>query len=119
MINSSTRATARPGFLLGALALACLTLGAVGLMQPDLPGAQAEEALKETRLRWILDMDHGPLKTVTVRDGAGGSKSYHYMVLTVTNNTKHGRHWYPQVKAKTATDRTYLSGGCPHILGAV
>jgi hypothetical protein len=105
---------------LGAAALLLLAGGAIvalpGLV--GVPGSQAAQAA-EARKRWILDLKHGPLRTVSVRDGAGGVTAYHYVVLEVTNATGHGRHWYPLLKALTDTGKTYIAGGCPQALPAV
>lgn len=81
-------------------------------------GVQAEEG-KKARLRWILDMQHGPLRTVAIRDGAGAAKYVHYMTMKVTNNTGQNRVWVPQVVAKTDTGKTYYSGGNNWALNAI
>ena len=75
-----------------------------------------EEAPK--RQRWIVDMEHGPLKTVAVRDGSA-TKYAHYMTFKVTNNTGQPRLWVPQVVAKTDTGKTYYSGGNQWALAAI
>ena len=89
---------------------------AAGIVALSLMGSARAE---ESRARWILDLKHGALKTVAVADGAGGTTSYHYMVLEVTNATGHGRHWYPLFKAMTDTDKSYVAGGCPLALQGV
>ncbi|MGE0192822.1 MAG: hypothetical protein AB7T63_12370 [Planctomycetota bacterium] len=107
-VRSSRRAVC-----LGAFAVLA---AAAGLVAPTLVGTARAE---ESRARWILDLKHGPLKTVAVPDGAGGTTSYHYMVLEVTNATGHGRHWYPLFKVATDTDKSYVAGGCPLALQAI
>ncbi len=89
----------------------CLTmsLGGGAAAADDAPGGA----------RWILDLKHGPLRTVSVRDGSGGSVAYHYQVLEIANNTGHGRQWVPLYKAATDTKKSYIAGGCPDALEAV
>jgi hypothetical protein len=60
--------------------------------------AGAEDA-KATAGRWVLDLKHGPLNTVSVTDATGTSAAYHYMTLKVTNNTAFAREWRPMVRA--------------------
>ena len=66
--------------------------------------AQAEEERPEGS-RWMLDLEHGPLKIIPVRSVTGADVTYHYMTLKVTNGTKHPRSWYPRVSAITDTGK--------------
>lgn len=80
--------------------------------------ASADEA-PPTRERWILEMDHGPLRTTVVRDAAGAQTAYHYMTIKVKNGTPFARHWHPVVKAITDTKKSYLAGGYAQALSAI
>ena len=69
--------------------------------------------------RWLLEMEHGPLKIVPVHTGAGQPVAYHYMTIQVTNPGKLPRDWYPLVKALTDTNRTYVAMGFDEALDAI
>jgi hypothetical protein len=90
---------------------ACVAALLAALVAFGGPRAEAEDAAAKGRTRWILDMTHGPLRTVEVKDASGGATSYHYMTITVTNSTGLARKWNPLVKAVTDTDKTYLAAG--------
>ena len=94
---------------------------AVALCAALLLGAlsPASAADKETRQRWMLGMQHGPLRTAVVRDVNGGSTTYHYLTIKVTNGTKFARQWHPLVKALTDTKKVYVAGGWDDALAAV
>jgi len=94
-----------------SLAVTGLVVLAAALVGPGGSPAQAEEGAAKGRTRWILEMSHGPLRTVEVKDAAGGATSYHYMTITVTNSTGLARKWNPLVKAVTDVDKTYLAAG--------
>ena len=79
--------------------------------------AAADE--KPTRQRWWLDLEHGPLRTVTVRDAKGRSSCHHYIALKVTNKTPFARQWHPLVRAITDTKKTYRAGGHTQVLDAI
>ena len=86
--------------------------GVLGLWVLSLGGtAYSEEGDGPKRQRWIIDMTHGPLKTVGVRDGKGATQYVHYMTVKVSNKTGHPRVWVPEMVAKTDTGKTYYSGG--------
>lgn len=96
------------------LGLILLFLVAGGAWQ----GAQADEG-REPRKRWILKLQHGPLRTAVVRDASGASTAYHYMTIKVSNETAFARKWHPLVRAITDTKKTYLAGGWAEALGTI
>ena len=69
--------------------------------------------------RWLLTMEHGPLKIVPVQLGAGQPVAYHYMTLKVTNPGTLPRDWFPLAKALTDTNKTYVAMGFDEALEAV
>ena len=77
------------------------------------------QAEVETKKRWMLDMSHGPLSTVQVKDAMGRTTTYHYMTIKVKNGTEFARQWHPRVEAITDTKKTYMSGGYNDALGAI
>jgi hypothetical protein len=58
--------------------------------------------------RWMLGVRHGPLRIV--RDGG---QTFHYVVLTVENQTGVPRTWQPFIQAETDMGRTHVACGCP------
>lgn len=102
------------GVAIGLCAVGALMAGDVVTVSAD---QHSDDAPK--RQRWIVKMEHGPLKTVAVRDGSGGAKYVHYMTMKVTNDSGHPRTWVPQVLAKTDTGKTYYSGGNAWALKAI
>ena len=84
-----------------------------------LSSAMPAKAEVETRKRWMLDMSHGPLRTVSVNDAMGGTATYHYMTIKVKNGTEFARQWHPRVEAITDTNKTYLSGGYNSALSGI
>lgn len=108
--------------LAGCAALALLA-SAAGLLAPAPAAAKEGE---QGRKRWILDLTHGPLRTVVVsgaaRGAAGqaeGTQAYHYLTLHVANRTGFARTWAPSVKAHTDTGRTYIAGGHAEALAEI
>jgi len=81
-------------------------LFAVLLVLVAVGAAQAEE---KAGTRWLLTMEHGPLKIVPVHTGAGEPVAYHYMTIKVTNPGTLPRDWYPRVTALTDTNKTYVA----------
>lgn len=82
------------------LGLAALTSALVLTCALSGSASGAEEAVEKSGAgRWILDLKHGPLNTVSWTDAAGVSTAYHYMTLKVTNNTAFAREWRPMVRA--------------------
>lgn len=69
--------------------------------------------------RWLLELEHGPLKIVPVHTGCSQPVTYHYMTLKVTNRGKLPRDWFPLVKALTDTNKTYVAMGFDEALEAV
>ncbi len=76
--------------------------------------------------RWMLDMEHGPLRTVVLERAGSRPAAYHYMTIKVTNDTGFARPWHPMVKAitdtkdpKTNADRVYIAGGFPEAMKAI
>jgi hypothetical protein len=57
--------------------------------------------------RWMLSISHGPLKVV--RDAG---QTYHYVLLTVGNDTAVARPWQPFIQAETDTGRVHVACGC-------
>jgi hypothetical protein len=57
--------------------------------------------------RWMLGLSHGPLRVVN-----DGGQTYHYALLTVTNDTKIARPWKPYIQAATDSGRTHVACGC-------
>lgn len=93
--------------MIAVLVLGLFTLGV----------ARAEDA--PTSSRWMLTLEHGPLKIVPVHGLDGQTVTYHYIVLKVTNPTSLPRDWHPLVKALTDTRRTYVAAGYEAALGDV
>ena len=77
--------------------LVSLVLAGFGLAVAEEEGPQGS--------RWMLGIEHGPLKIIPVRTAAGKDVTYHYMTLKVTNPTAHPRSWYPRVSAITDTGK--------------
>jgi hypothetical protein len=99
--------------LASALALTCALAG---------HASGADEAVEKAGSgRWILDLKHGPLNTVDWTDSAGATTAYHYMTLTVTNNTAFAREWRPMVRAivDTKPDAPYYALPLVEALDAV
>ena len=94
----------------------CAFLVLTGLSSA-LRSASAEEI--ETRKRWSLEMSHGPLRTVSMKDARGDAVTYHYMTIRVKNGTEFARQWHPRVEALTDTKKTYASGGYNNALAAI
>ena len=69
--------------------------------------------------RWMLGMDHGPLRIVKHRTVDRRTVAYHYMTVTVNNPTSLPRDWYPLVKALTDTGRVYVAVGWDEALDAI
>lgn len=63
--------------------------------------ARSEEEAGKGAGRWLLGLEHGPLRVVSWTDGAGRSTAYHYMTLKVSNQTAYAREWRPNVRAVT------------------
>ncbi|MHC5009988.1 MAG: hypothetical protein ACYTG6_03440 [Planctomycetota bacterium] len=95
-------------FALFAMLLALLAFAA--------PLADAQPA---TGSRWALDLEHGRLRIVSLRQVDGTVVTYHYMTLRVTNNTGLPRDWTPLVRILTDTDRTFVAAGFNHALEAI
>ncbi len=93
--------------LLAALLLFCL--GGVVRAEGDAPKSE----------RWMLTLQHGPLRIVSYRTPEGRTVAYHYMTLKVTNGTSLPRDWYPLVKAITDTGRTTVAIGREEALDAI
>jgi len=87
------------------------------LIVSSLAPAGAEDV--ETRKRWTLDMSHGPLRTVSLKDAAGRPTTYHYMTIKVKNGTDFARQWHPRVEANTDTKKSYAAGGYGNALAAI
>lgn len=100
------------------VAVCALLVGAFGFQ------AAAEEESTGAK-RWVLDMEHGPLKVVLLDRGDGRTEAYHYITVKVTNNTGFARPWYPLVKAITDTkdkngqDSVYVAMGYDDALAAI
>jgi hypothetical protein len=82
----------------------------------ETPAAPAADAKLPTGTRrWMLKLTHGPLRHV--RDGGS---TYHYVVLTVENQTGLARPWKPFVQAVVdGGKRTHVACGCGGALDAV
>jgi hypothetical protein len=96
--------------------LAASLLAVLVLVALAAPRAAAEPA---TGARWVLTLEHGPLKIVAVPQPGGGTKTYHYITLKVTNATGLPRNWYPLVKALTDTGKETIAAGYGDALQAV
>lgn len=106
---------ARPLLAIGLLLAGCFTL--LGGLAPQ--ESVADEAGAKGRIRWILDLKHGPLRTISLNDATGGARTWHYMVLEVSNQSGHGRAWYPLFQASTDTGMDYLSLTHAEVLEAI
>ncbi len=98
------------------LPLALLPCAALALGTPVVGSASAEGETPASAGRWMLGLEHGPLRVVSWSDGAGRSTAYHYMTLTVTNKTAYPREWRPNVRAvtqATAHDPTLTAHAMP------
>jgi hypothetical protein len=95
-------------YVLFAVLLALLTVG-------NAWGGDGERA----GTRWMLTLEHGPLKIVPFTGGAGQPVAYHYMTLKVTNPGTLPRDWFPLAKALTDTNKTYVAMGFDEALEAV
>ena len=95
-----------------------LVLTAVLFALVSMPNVWAEDGPKEGT-RWLLKMEHGPLRIVTVPGDTGRKVTYHYMTIKVTNPTSLARDWYPMVSALTDTKRVYRAMGFEAALPAV
>ena len=104
-------------FALWGVAISLCVIG--GIAAVNISAVSAEDGDAPKRQRWIIDMQHGPLKTVAVRDGQGNAKYVHYMTMKVANKTGNPRLWVPQVVAKTDTGKTYYSGGKTWAMAAI
>lgn len=82
------------------------------------PCASAKEG-DQGRKRWMFSMSHGPLRTVVVHAADRSTQAYHYMTLTVSNDTGFARKWTPMVKAMTDTGKTYIAGGHAEALESI
>lgn len=83
-------------YVLFAVLLALLAVG----------NAWSEEG-ERAGTRWLLQLEHGPLKIVPVHAGGNQPVAYHYMTLKVTNPGTLPRDWYPLVSALTDTNKVY------------
>lgn len=90
--------------LVAILAVSAFVLSPVGV-------SDAEAADEKPARRWILNISHGPLKTVLVDVGLEAPQSFHYQVLKITNKTGDARPWHPHVRAVTDTADTQTKGG--------
>jgi hypothetical protein len=72
-----------------------------------------------TGTRWLLKLEHGPLKIVPVSTGIGRPVAYTYMTMKVTNPGRLARDWFPLAKALTDTNRIYVAMGHDEALEAV
>lgn len=87
-----------------------------------LVGSPAATAEGEAKVgRWVLDFKHGPLNTVAWTDAAGTTTAYHYMTMSVTNNTAFAREWRPMVRAivDTKPDAPYYALPLAEALDAI
>jgi hypothetical protein len=85
-----------------------LVLTAVLLALLAVPSAWGED---EEGTRWLLKMEHGPLRIVSVPGDSGEKVTYHYMTFKVTNPTTLARDWYPVVWAITDTNKKAPAAG--------
>jgi hypothetical protein len=95
-----------------------LSLIAIALLLVFTGAARAEDGQPSSE-RWMLTLEHGPLRIVEYRTVDRRTIAYHYITLKVTNGTDLPRDWHPLAKALTDTGRTYVAAGWDEALDTI